>query len=386
MSNTTWQDLHDRYKGQDWIGKPSLFAETAITYFPTKGKVLDLGAGLGQDGHYFAYHGYEIVSTDLEETALEQSKSRLTDEIKQKVAFQKVDLREELPFDDVSFDIVYAHLSLHYFDYETTVHLFDEIQRVLKPGGVLAFLTNSVHDPQYNTGSKIEDDYFQIGDKQKRYLSVDIARSFTKYFNVYLLDDHGETYKDSAIGANNLIRFIGTKQAHKPFTMAIPYCGAIVERVQNGEKEILMQTRWKPHRDPVYSGTLEFPAGVLDKPFEDVHETLAREIKEEAGLTLKAIRQDQRTLLLTAGKDDSIIGFRPYCCTQQLKNGKPWIGFVFVCEVEPGEPIAQLSEAKDAKWMKTSEVKAIYENSPEKLFGLELPAWHYYFNETEEKV
>ena len=163
--------------------------------------------------------------------------------------------------------------------------------------------------------------------------------------------------------------------------MAIPYCGAIVEREQNGEKEILMQTRWKPHADPIYSGTLEFPAGVLDKPYENVHETLAREIKEETGLTLKAIKQDDRTPVLTTGKDDGIMGFRPFCCTQQLKSGKPWIGFIFVCEVEPGEPTAQLSEAKDAKWMKASEVKAIYENSPEKLFGLELPAWHYYFTE-----
>lgn len=242
MSNTTWQDLHDRYEDQNWIGKPSLFAETAITYFPTKGKVLDLGAGLGQDSRYFAYHGYEIVSTDLEETALEQSKSRLTDEIKRKVAFQKVDLREELPFDDVSFDIVYAHLSLHYFDYETTVRLFDEIQRVLKPGGVLAFLTNSVHDPQYNTGSKIEDDYFQIGDKQKRYLSVDTARSFTKYFNVYLLDDHGETYKDSAIGVHNLIAL----SAQNKLTNRLRWQFRIAEQLLSGYRTVKKKSLCKP--------------------------------------------------------------------------------------------------------------------------------------------
>lgn len=381
MNNTVWQDLHKDYKDRDWINKPSLFAETAITYFPAKGKVLDLGAGQGQDSRYFAEHGYEVVSTDLEETALEQSKAKLSDELKQKVTLQQIDLREELPFDDTSFDVVYAHLSLHYFDYETTVRLFGEIQRVLKPGGVLAFFTNSIHDPEYSTGTKLEDDYFQIDKTAKRYFSVDAARAFARYFDVNLLDDHGETYKDRAKGVHNLIRFIGTKQAHRPYSMAIPYCGAIIEREQNGEKEILMQTRWKPHADPVYSGTLEFPAGVLDKPFEDVHDTLAREIKEEAGLTLKAIKQDQRTHTLSTGRGDQIIGFRPYCCTQQLKNGKPWIGFIFVCEVEPGEPTAQLSEAKDAKWMKASEVKAIYENSPEKLFGLELPAWQYYFDE-----
>lgn len=382
MKDNVWSDLHNNYKTKDWIDKPSIFAETAINYFPAKGRILDLGAGLGQDSFYFAEKGYHVTSTDLKEDALKERLATFPEEIKQRITIQKTDLREELPFDDASFGVVYAHLSLHYFDYETTVRLIGEIQRVLKPGGVFAFFTNSIHDPEYNTGKKLEDDYFQIDKTKKRYFSVESARAFTRYFDINLLDNLGETYKDRAIGVHNLIRFIGTRRSRQTFSMAIPYCGAIIERIQNGEKELFIQTRWKPHADPVYSGTLEFPAGVLDKPFEDVHDTLAREIKEEASLTLKAIRQDERTSILSTGKGDDIIGFRPYCCTQQLKNGKPWIGFVFVCEVEPGEePIAQLSEAKDAKWMKASEVRVLYENSPEKLFGLELPAWHYYFNE-----
>ena len=214
MNDTVWQDLHKDYKNRDWINKPSLFAETAITYFPAKGKMLDLGAGQGQDSRYFAERGYEVVSTDLEEAVLEQSKAKLSDELKQKVTLQKVDLREELPFDDAAFDVVYAHLSLHYFDYETTVRLCGEIQRVLRPGGVLAFFTNSIHDPEYGSGTKLEDDYFQIGKTAKRYLSVETARAFARYFDVNLLDVHGETYKDRAKGVHNLIRFIGTKPAH----------------------------------------------------------------------------------------------------------------------------------------------------------------------------
>ena len=379
-----WSALHQDYKTRDWSRKPSIFAETAIDYFPRGARVLDLGAGIGQDTRYFAEQGYDVVSTDLEEDTLRESLSAVSDEIKQHISIQKVDLRDELPFEGEAFDVVYAHLSLHYFDYETTVRLQREVQRVLKPGGVFAFFVNSVHDPEYNTGKMIESDYFQINKTAKRYFSIDTTRAFTRYFDTYLLDDKGETYKDRAKGVHNLIRFIGTKQAHKPYEMAIPYCGAIIERDQNGEKEILMQTRWKPYVDPVYSGTFEFPAGVLDKPFEDIHDTLAREIKEEAGLTLKTIRQDARTPLLNAGKDDGIMGFRPYCCTQQLKSGKPWIGFVFICEVESGEPIAQLSEAKDARWMKVFEIKKLYEESPEKFFGLELPAWHYYFGEMNE--
>lgn len=382
MSSSVWSDLHKIYKTQDWIDKPSLFAETAVTYFPSKGRILELGAGQGQDSRFFAQQGYKVVSTDIESSALKQSKAKLNDDLKEAITLQLIDLREELPFDNESFDIVYAHLSLHYFDYEKTVRLFDEVRRVLKVGGIFAFLVNSVHDPEYNSGAKLEEDYFQIGKATKRYFSVESARHLTGYFDVTLLDDQGETYKDRAKGVHNLVRFVGAKRKIVQHT-AIPYCGAIVERDNNGEKEVLIQTRWKPARDPVYSGTLEFPAGVLDKPYENIHDTLARELKEEAGLRLKSIRGDRRTPVLSTGRDDRIIGFRPYCCTQQLKNGKPWVGFVFICEVEPGEPKSQLSESKDCRWMKVSELKAIFENSPEKLFGLELPAWHYYFSDLD---
>jgi SAM-dependent methyltransferase len=209
--NNIWSNLHEDYKNQDWIDKPSIFAETSMIYFPTKGKILDLGAGQGQDSRFFAEHGYEVVSTDFEETALEQNKSKLADNLKQKVTIKKVDLREKLPFDDASFDVIYAHLSLHYFDYETTLRLFGEIRRILKPNGILSFFTNSVHDPEYNTGKKLEDDFFQIDQTTKRYFSLETATAFTKHFDANLLDDQGETYKDRAKGVHNLIRFIGTK-------------------------------------------------------------------------------------------------------------------------------------------------------------------------------
>jgi len=208
-----WADLHTKYNDRDWINKSSLFAETAITYFPEEGKILDLGAGQGQDSRFFAEHGYEVVSTDIEDIALEQSRSKLPDAFKDQVAIQRVDLRQELPFDDESFDIVYAHLSLHYFDHQTTMRIFDEIGRVLKPAGILAFFTNSVDDPECNEGEKLEDDYYMVGKTAKRFFSVDTAKVFAHDFDVILADNNGETYKDLDKGVHNLIRFIGTKQA-----------------------------------------------------------------------------------------------------------------------------------------------------------------------------
>ena len=187
-----------------------MFAETAIAYFPPQGKVLDLGAGLGQDSRFFAEHGYEVVSTDLKGTTLQERLATFPEDVRQHITVQQVDLRETLPFMDTSFDVVYAHLSLHYFDHETTVRLVEEVQRVLKPGGVFAFFVNSTHDPQYGTGRKIEEDYYYIDDKPKRFFSVDTVRPLIQRFDVTLLDELGETYKDRAQGVHNLVRFIGT--------------------------------------------------------------------------------------------------------------------------------------------------------------------------------
>jgi SAM-dependent methyltransferase len=207
--STIWTDLHDKYKKQDWINKPSIFAEMASTYFPPTGTILELGAGLGQDSQFFAARGYHVISTDLESLTLQQSKEEVTDDIRDKIVFQTIDLREPLPFPEASFEVVYAHLSLHYFDNATTTRIFKDIRHVLKPGGVLAFLVNSVNDPEYNTGKKLAEDYFEIDHMAKRYFSVASARTFVDGFSIELLDDDGETYKDKDKGVHHLVRFIG---------------------------------------------------------------------------------------------------------------------------------------------------------------------------------
>ena len=379
-----WGQKHQRqYAGTDWIDKPSLFAETAIGYFPSTGKVLELGAGSGQDTRFFAGQGYTVTSTDFDQGMLEINESKLPKELAANITLKQVDLREELPFENDTFDVVYAHLALHYFDSETTRRIVDQARRVLKTGGVFAFLVNSADDPEYGTGEELEQDYFQLSEFAKRFFTVNSVRTLTKYFEVSLLDNHGETYKDRAKGIDGLVRFIGTKPAATSLGggLAIPCVGAIVEREVDGEVEVLVQTRWKPGSDPVYSGTLEFPAGKLDVPFQNIFDALAQELHDETGLTLQSIRGEDKTEIMNSGRDDEVFGFKPFCCTQQLKNGMPWISYIFVCTVAPGDTVDRLSETRNVRWMKVSELKRLYHGSPNTLFAFDLPAWEYYFAE-----
>lgn len=378
MNNTKWDKLHNHYKAQDWIDTPNIFAKDVVRYFPKSGKILELGAGQGQDSRFFASQGYCVVSTDISDSALEMNRSKNNEQPSQSIQIQKVDLTQPLPFENESFDVVYAHLSLHYFDYAHTKELILEIYRVLRKDGIFATFTNTIEDDEYGKGVEIEKDYFLIDGVQKRYFSTSTLRALVQsHYDIVLLDNFGETYKDAKKGVHNLIRFIGQKKKFPHREYDVPCVGAIIEREKNGVKEILIQKRWKPDIDPLYSGTFELPAGVLDKPFEHIYETVRREIREETGLTLKSIKSDSQTDMFSP-RNDSSFGFRPFCCVQQLSQGRPWIGFIFVCEVEEGEIISQQSEAKEAEWISVANLQKLFVSHPEQFFTLELPALSYY--------
>lgn len=68
-----WKDLHSNYQKQSWVEKPSIFAETAIQYFLVNGKILELGAGHGQNRFFFAERGYDVLSSDIETSYLHQN-------------------------------------------------------------------------------------------------------------------------------------------------------------------------------------------------------------------------------------------------------------------------------------------------------------------------
>lgn len=200
-----WTDKRKSYEESEGFA-PSIFAEFAITHFPESGNILELGAGRGQDSLYFSSYDYSVESTDL--IIDDEESDRVFPD---SVARKTVDLSQPLPYEDSSYDGVYAHLALHYFDSATTAQIFNEVLRVLKPGGVFAFLVNSVNDPEYKTGTEIEQDYFETDGTMKRYFSEKTAREFGVKFEIVLCDEEGETYKDSAKGVHNLVRFIGNK-------------------------------------------------------------------------------------------------------------------------------------------------------------------------------
>jgi len=156
---------------------------------------------------------------------------------------------------------------------------------------------------------------------------------------------------------------------------------AIIERERNGKVEVLIQMRWKPETDPVYSGTLEIPAGGMNQ-YENVYDAVKREVFEETGLKVISFKPDIQTKKYSP-KDDDCFAFVPFCCQQQLKGGLPRVGFVFLCEVEDGDLKPAKREVKSIEWVDKTKLRRIVEETPEKIFTLQLGVLDYYLSYDE---
>jgi SAM-dependent methyltransferase len=78
-----------------------------------------------------------------------------------------------LPFADASFDVVTAGLSLHYFPWDGTVSIMNEVHRVLRPGGLFGFAVNASGDSEfgYGRGEEIEPGLFAFDGRLKRFFT-----------------------------------------------------------------------------------------------------------------------------------------------------------------------------------------------------------------------
>lgn len=202
-----WTNKHKKYSQEDWINRPTFFAQFAINYFPKSGKLLDLGAGQGQDSRFFADRGYSITGTDYSETAIELASNVKSES---KIEYLVHDLKDKLPFNNEVFDVVYSHLSIQFFDDEVTESIFSEIYRVLKKGGILAIMVNTKDDPQVAVSKSLRGDLYEAPDGlvKRFYTTQSLANFVSNKFQTILLDSEGETYKDET---KTLIRYIGKK-------------------------------------------------------------------------------------------------------------------------------------------------------------------------------
>ena len=170
-----WEGIHRREPDHLYGPDPTSFARESAAWFPPASSILELGCGAGRDAAFFASLGHTVCATDFSATAIARNRAQHADV--PNLSFLDLDTAEPLPFADGSFDVVYAHLSLHYFGDAVTRRVFGEIHRVLRPAGLLAFVCKSVGDPLYGHGTMIEPDMFEHEGHVRHFFSEAYARS-----------------------------------------------------------------------------------------------------------------------------------------------------------------------------------------------------------------
>lgn len=171
-----WDSLHDKGALDHYSEDPSSFAYEVAEILPPRQKILELGCGAGNDSNYFATLAHQVLATDFSDVAIDKNREQYqADNLK----FEVLDITEGLPFKNNSYDLVYARLSLHYFSDQKTREIIQEIERTLKPGGLLAFVCKSTSDPKYGQGKEIENDMFE-SDHVRHFFSEKYARELLK--------------------------------------------------------------------------------------------------------------------------------------------------------------------------------------------------------------
>lgn len=153
-------------------------------YFENKEKCLDLGCEIGQYSKKLMEYGYNVISADISEIALKKV-SEFNENIK------KIDMSEELPFENNSIDLVFANLSIHYFSNEDTQKLMKEIKRILKNGGLFIGSVNGMqgYDKIKETAVELEKHYWFNKNKYVRLFDKEDLEKYLSIFKVLNIEE-----------------------------------------------------------------------------------------------------------------------------------------------------------------------------------------------------
>lgn len=103
---------------------------------PLEGRVLDFGCGVGRMSNALAEHGLQVVGVDIAASMVERAET--LNAHRDRLSFVAYD-GGELPFPDNSFDAATTLIVLQHCPPRVQVAAIMQLQRVVRPGGLLIF-------------------------------------------------------------------------------------------------------------------------------------------------------------------------------------------------------------------------------------------------------
>lgn len=121
--------------------KVNRWVEELVKLLPEKGKVLDLGCGMGANSVFLAEHGFDVVCVDKDKENI--------DYIKKNYPNINAVNKDILGFDfpEEKYDLVLGINLLHFFKLENIKLLINKILKSLKNNGLIYLQVFSVKNP-----------------------------------------------------------------------------------------------------------------------------------------------------------------------------------------------------------------------------------------------
>lgn len=135
-------------------------------------KILDAGCGEGRNAVYLINGGYQVFGIDQNEMAIQYCRfmAKSLDKSYDVHRFQVGGL-EEIPFHTEAFDAVICSAVLHFAQDETNFwQMINEMQRVLKPGGILWFRMTTAFGGILEQSHALEGGKYLLPDASERFL------------------------------------------------------------------------------------------------------------------------------------------------------------------------------------------------------------------------
>jgi len=153
----------------------------------------------------------------------------------------------------------------------------------------------------------------------------------------------------------------------------------LIIRKNNEKTQLLIQLRKRQGEPEVY----ELPGGRLNE-YESMADGLKREIREETGLQVVAICNEESTVL-TKGKglqsSFSMECMKPYASYQTIEGPVDSFGVYFVCEAE-GELLSEGDDSADIHWADTEELQWLI--GEQRFSEIDLPAVLMFLRDLEK--
>jgi len=176
--------------------EPSISAIKALEIFKEKkiNNLVELGAGLGRDSIFFAKNNINTKALDYSSSGIKIINHKIRkNNLSNLISTKLFDIRKKLPFEDNTIEACYSHMlycmALTINDLEK---LNNEIQRILKPGGINIYTVRHTNDGDFKNGIHRGEDLYENDGFIVHYFSKEKVNSFINGFKNISLEQFEE--------------------------------------------------------------------------------------------------------------------------------------------------------------------------------------------------